>query len=175
MANQSKLPSRDTIVHSTLLNPLLTGPLLLYLQRNQSVLSRIPWPGDLTLTLPFSLPFNVRNSLTLHATPPLKSLKRLFILGLILTANRLLNRLALNYGNLRKQGVPWDFDGEGVETILITGGCSGFGREMVFLFALQTKANIIVVDVQDLPEEMKDSKSTRRLSCDCFPPPPKHT
>lgn len=163
----SKLPSGKNVVDSTLLNPILTGPLLLYLQRNPSVLQSIPWPPALTLTLPFQLPFKLSNSITLHATPPLKTLKYLFGLGLILYVNRFLNRLALNYWHLQKQGVPWDFKTEGKETILITGGCSGFGREMVILFAERTKANIVVLDVQDLPADMKDSKYFLTLSLSC--------
>jgi len=152
----SNLPSARTIVDYTLLSPIVTGALLLYTRRNPSVLQTLPWFPDLTLTLPFQLPLNLRNSITIHATPPLKTLKRLFILGLVLYVNRFLNRLALNYWHLKKQGVPWDFQSDGKETILVTGGCSGFGREMVKLFANRTKANIVVLDIQELPADMKD-------------------
>jgi len=161
MAVQStlpKFPSAQTVVDNTLLSPFITGPLLLYTRRNPSVLEKIPWFPDLTLTLPFHLPFNLSNSVTIRPSPPAKTLKVLFSLGLILYANRFLNRLALNYWHLHKQGVPWDFQTEGRETILITGGCSGFGKEMVKKFAAQTKANIVVLDIQDLPAEMKNSK-----------------
>ncbi|KAI1609274.1 short chain dehydrogenase/reductase [Exophiala viscosa] len=163
MASQSKLhiPSANTIVQNTLLSPFLTGPLLLYVQRNPSILDKIPWFPNLTLTLPFRLPFNIRNSITLRADPPLKTLKVLFGIGLALYVNRWLNRLALNYWHLTKQGEPWDFDGEGKEVIVITGGCSGFGKEMVKMLAAKTRAKIVVLDIQDLPEDMK---SIPRLS-----------
>lgn len=162
MASQtplSNLPSPKQV----LLSPFLTGPLLLYLTKiNPAIVSKIPWPPEkLTLTLPFSLPFNIPNYIPLHASPPLKVLKVLFGLGLVLSLNRFLNRLALNYGHLKKQGVPWDFQADGAETILITGGCSGFGKEMVKQFSAQTKANILVLDVQPLPDDLKNSKSKR--------------
>ena len=161
----SKLPSAQTVVDNTLLSPFITGPLLLYTRLNPSILEKIPWFPDMTLTLPFQLPFNINNSVTIRSTPPSKTLKVLFSLGLILYANHFLNRLALNYWHLQKQGVPWDFQSEGRETILITGGCSGFGKEMAKMFAAQTKANIVVLDIQDLPADLKNSKCSpiRRL------------
>ena len=75
---------------------------------------------------------------------------------MLLYANTFFNRLALNYGHLRKQGVPWDFQGDGKETILVSGGCSGFGLEMVKLFAERTKARLVVLDIQELPDDLKD-------------------
>lgn len=157
----SSLPSAHTVVQNTMLSPFVTGPLLLYVLRNPSILAKVPWFREqLTLTLPFRLPFNLRNSVTLRATPPLKTLKVLFGLGLVLYLNRFLSRLALNYWHLQKQGVAWDFDTEGKETIVVTGGCSGFGREMVKMFAAQTKARIVVLDIQELPADMKDREST---------------
>ena len=153
----SNLPSPKELM----LSPYITGSLLLYLTRiNPAALNKIPWfPPKLTLTLPFSLPLNLPNYVTLRATPLLRTLKVLFALGLITHLNRFFNRVALNYGHLKKQGVPWDFQTEGKETILITGGCSGFGKEMVKMFSEQTKAKILVLDVQPLPEDMKHSES----------------
>jgi hypothetical protein len=141
-----------------LVSPYISGPLLLYLTTiNPSALEKIPWFPDLTLTLPFSLPFNLRNHVTLRVTPLLKSLMILFALGVIVHLNRFFNRLALNYGHLKKQGVPWDFQAEGKETILITGGCSGFGKEIVKMFSQQTKSQILVLDVQKLPSDLQNS------------------
>ncbi|KAG9783479.1 hypothetical protein ABEF93_004677 [Exophiala dermatitidis] len=158
MASQSKIqfPSTKKIALNTLLSPFITGPLLLYIQRNPHILDKVPWFPDLTLALPFRLPFNLRNSITLHADPPLRALKKLFWIGLALHVNRLLNRLALNYWHLTRQGEPWDFATEGKEVIVITGGCSGFGREMVKMFAAKTRARIVVLDIQDLPADMKN-------------------
>jgi all-trans-retinol dehydrogenase (NAD+) len=148
--------SPGSILSSTLLNPIITGPLLLYLRKNPSLLARLPWPPTRTYVLPDTLtallPFS---TIRVGATEPLKLLKYLFTWGLILSTNRLLSRLALNYWHLKKQGAPWDFATEGKEVILITGGCSGFGKEMVKLFAERTKARIIVLDVNELPEELK--------------------
>ena len=153
----SNLPSPKQI----LLSPFLSGPLLLYLTKiNPDIVSKIPWPPERSIiTLPFSLPFGIPNQIPIRADPPVKALKALFGLGLILYLNRFFNRLALNYGHLKKQGTPWDFQTEGKETIIITGGCSGFGKEMVKQFATQTKAKILVLDIQELPEELKDSMS----------------
>lgn len=160
MASQSTIqfPSIKKTALNALLSPFITGPLLLYIQRNPHILDKVPWFPDLTLAPPFRLPFNLRNSITLHADPPLRALKKLFWIGLALHVNRLLNRLALNYWHLTRQGEPWDFAAEGREVIVITGGCSGFGREMVKLFAAKTRARIVVLDIQDLPADMKDSK-----------------
>jgi hypothetical protein len=161
MAVQSSLfnlSSLATIVTDSLFNPLLTGPLLLYVLRNPSVLDKLPWPPTKYYKLPYDLPFPFPSSIRVGATPPLKTLKFLFAWGLILYVNRFLNRLALNYGHLKKQGEPWDFQTEGKETVLITGGCSGFGKEMAKMFAEQTKANIIVLDVQALPDDLKNGE-----------------
>ncbi|KAK5454209.1 hypothetical protein LTS15_006209 [Exophiala xenobiotica] len=169
MAFQTKtnLPFLDTVVKHTLLSPYITGPLLLYVTKlNPSILDKIPWFPDITLALPSIFNNNNSNSnntgnnspstiTLLRAAPPLKTLKWLFGIGLVIHVNRALNRLALNYWHLKKQGPAWDFQTEGKETIIITGGCSGFGREMVKMFAAQTKSNIVVLDVQELPDDMK--------------------
>ncbi|EXJ73289.1 uncharacterized protein A1O5_03049 [Cladophialophora psammophila CBS 110553] len=160
MAVQSTLSDRFSprrIIPETVFNPLITGALLVYTRRNPSVLQALPWPpSTMTLTLPFQLPFNLPNSVNLKATPPLKTLKYLFAFGLLVHINRILSRMALNYWHVQKQGVPWDFQTAGKETILITGGCSGFGKEMVRMFAEQTKAKIIVLDIQELPDDLKN-------------------
>ncbi|KIW43279.1 uncharacterized protein PV06_04398 [Exophiala oligosperma] len=149
------LATTSTIKQS-LLSPYITGPLLLYATLYPSVLSKVPWfPAEKKLPLPFRIPFTTRDSVTLRADPPLKVLKVLFGIGVVIHLNRFLNRLALNYWHVRKQGVPWSFDVEGAETIVVTGGCSGFGKEMVQMFADQTKANIVVLDIQELPDDLK--------------------
>ncbi|KIW10923.1 hypothetical protein PV08_10222 [Exophiala spinifera] len=161
MSSQSSSHSSPlslTAVKQSLLSPLITGPLLLYASLNPTVLSKIPWPpARSTLPLPFRIPFTTTNSITLRADPPLRALRVLFGIGVVIHLNRFLNRLALNYWHVKKQGVPWSFDteGEGAETIVITGGCSGFGREMVKMFAAQTKANIVVLDIQELPDDLE--------------------
>jgi hypothetical protein len=160
MAIQSKLagpPSADTVVDHTLLAPWVTGSLLAYIHRNPGVSDRVPWFPPWTLRLPFRLPF-VGDTVTLRAHPPVKTLRVLFAAGLVLWTNRLLNKWALNHWHLGKPGVPWRFDTPGHETIVITGGCSGFGREMAQMFAAHTQADVVVLDIQDLPAELKDRK-----------------
>ncbi len=162
MANQSKptlvdrlrLPSADAVVRHTLLSPVVTGPLLLWVTKNPEILDRMPWFPTLHLKLPFRLPFGVRNSLTLKADPPLKTLRVLFVVGLVLWANRLLNRLALNHWHWQKPGRPYEWQTPGKETVVITGGCSGFGAEMVKMFLDRTKAEVVVLDRQELPAEL---------------------
>jgi all-trans-retinol dehydrogenase (NAD+) len=80
-------------------------------------------------------------------------LKYLFIFGVGSTVNQALNRLALRYWHLRRPGAPWRFgDVRKSELVVITGGCSGFGYEMVKGFA--GKARVIVLDISDLPAEL---------------------
>ncbi|OAP58631.1 hypothetical protein AYL99_07721 [Fonsecaea erecta] len=165
--------SPKTLLTETLLNPLLTGPLLVYALRNPSILHNLPWPPATIATLrvfPFQLPLGIPNSIRLKVTPPLTTLKWLVALGLVAHVNRFLSRLALNYWHVRKQGEPWAFGDEGAETILITGGCSGFGREMVKMFAARTRANIVVLDVQDLPDDLKDIQRLSYYKADLTSP-----
>ena len=160
MAIQSKLsnlPSPQKLLIDTLLNPIITGPLLLYVQRNPS---KLPWPPVKYYKLPWDLPFPFPSTIRVGVDPPFKVLKFLFAWGLILYVNRFLNGLALNYWHLRKQGVPWDFQADGRETILITGGCSGFGKEMAKMFGEQTNAKIIVLDIQELPVSLRTGESS---------------
>lgn len=163
MAVQSSLsstPSLSTLVSNTLFNPLISGPLLLYVLLNPTVLDKLPWPGVKYYKVPGDLPWPFPSSIRFGATPPLQLLKFLVTWGLILKVNQFFSRLALNYGHLKRQGVPWDFQTEGKETIMITGGCSGFGKEMAKLFGANTKARIVVLDVQPLPDDLKGGKSS---------------
>lgn len=95
-------------------------------------------------------------------------LKALFAVGVLSRINLALNQLALNNYQLELPGigrvlgssrgakrVPWKWDGK-TELIVITGGCSGFGYEMVKGFA--GKAKIVVIDVSDLPKELERCK-----------------
>lgn len=86
-------------------------------------------------------------------------LRILFVLGVQSTLSQLLNRLAHNYWYLRRPGAPWRFgDAQKSELIVITGGCSGFGYEMVKEFA--GKARIIVLDISDMPADLAGCEST---------------
>lgn len=85
-------------------------------------------------------------------------LKVLFALGVVKRANQALNKLAMNAWYLpgMKPMARWRWDGTS-EVVVITGGCSGFGYEMVKGFA--GKARIVVIDVSDLPAELEKCES----------------
>ena len=83
----------------------------------------------------------------------IRTLKYLLAIGIVTRVNRALNRLALNYWYLRRPGAPWRFgDPQKSELVVITGGCSGFGYEMVKGFS--GKARVIVLDILPMPEEL---------------------
>lgn len=144
-------PSFRALVDHTILSPVLTGTLLLLLFIQQH-----HWPS-FKLQPHWSDRLSSWHPSKLRAATVSKTLKVLFALGLVMHVNRFLNRLALNHWHLRKQGAPWEFQTEGNETIVVTGGCSGFGKAMIEMFAARTKANLVVLDIQELPVEMKDS------------------
>lgn len=145
--------------------PLITGPLLYVLTRG---------PGNIRqrlLDLPPVKSLLARNGSERLATA-IKVLKALFVVGVIDRFNRALNSLALNGWKLpgTEGRARWVWDGK-TEVVVITGGCSGFGYEMVKGFA--GKAKVIVLDIQDLPAELEkrefrtftfDGKGCR-LSC----------
>jgi all-trans-retinol dehydrogenase (NAD+) len=87
----------------------------------------------------------------------IKSLKFLLAIGVVRKTNQALNRLALNGWQLiGKPGTAFKWDRQ-TELVIVTGGCSGFGYEMVKGFSKH--ARVIVLDVSPLPEELK-----RRMS-----------
>lgn len=133
-----------------LLNPLVTGPLLYILTRG---------------------PENVRNTLLrgarIDAIAPyisspdgdvvktlIKVTKWMLAIGVVSKLNQFMTRLALNQWSLSPKGQRFDFK-NGREIICITGGSSGFGAIMVKDFSEKTNATIVVIDVQDLPADLK--------------------
>jgi len=108
---------------------------------------------NLIANIPYS------STVTSHATPArlarlVSVLKVLFALGVVGRLNKLLNSLALNYWypfNIGRPRSQWVWDGR-TELVVITGGCSGFGYEMVKGFA--GKARVVVLDISDLPTEL---------------------
>jgi len=133
--------------------PLITGPLLWALTRG---------PADLRERLLSPLRNNTPSRLKSHlgATSDVRVakivtlLKVLFALGVVKRANQALNKLAMNAWYLpgMKPMARWRWDGTS-EVVVITGGCSGFGYEMVKEFA--GKASVVVIDVSDLPAELE--------------------
>ncbi|KAK5321052.1 hypothetical protein LTR70_004297 [Exophiala xenobiotica] len=144
--------------------PLITGPLLWALTRG---------PPDLRERLLSPLRNNTPSRLKNHlgATSDVRvakivtALKVLFALGAVKRVNQALNKLALNAWYLpgMKPMARWRWDGKS-EVVVITGGCSGFGYEMVKEFA--GKAKVVVVDISDLPAELEKLPEVYYYKCD---------
>lgn len=83
----------------------------------------------------------------------IKSLKYLLAIGVVRRSNQALNRLALNHWGLLKPGAPFEFGPRKTELVLITGGCSGFGYEMVKGFS--KVARVVIFDVIPPPAEFE--------------------
>ncbi|EXJ86489.1 hypothetical protein A1O3_03440 [Capronia epimyces CBS 606.96] len=84
----------------------------------------------------------------------IKSLKVLLAIGVARRLHQALTRLALNHWHLKKPGTPFRFgDTQKSELVLITGGCSGFGYEMVKGFSRH--ARVVILDILPVPEELK--------------------
>jgi all-trans-retinol dehydrogenase (NAD+) len=125
--------------------PLVTGALLYLLTRA---------PADIRERVLGPLRGNVlsRNADARIATA-VRVLRVLLGIGIAGQISRLMDRLARNYWHLRAPGTPWQFgDAEKSELVVITGGCSGFGYEMVKGFA--GKARVLCLDISDMPEEL---------------------
>jgi len=83
----------------------------------------------------------------------IKSLKFLLAIGVVRRTNQALNKLALNGWHVfKKPGAPFHWDRRS-ELVVVTGGCSGFGYEMVKGFARH--ARVVVLDISDLPGELE--------------------
>ena len=132
-------------------NPVLTGALLWLLTRA---------PADVQARA--LGPLRRRGLTNDHIAKLSRLLKYLLVIGVGSTLNEVLNRLALNYWHVRRPGAPWRFgDTTKSELVVITGGCSGFGYEMVKGFA--NKARVIVLDVADAPAELEKSKAVNPM------------
>jgi all-trans-retinol dehydrogenase (NAD+) len=92
----------------------------------------------------------------------IKSLKYLLAIGVAKRVNQSLNRLALNHWNFfGKPGAPFNWSAVNKsELVVVTGGCSGFGYEMVKGFSKHAK--VVILDISPLPEEFKRSKSLHK-------------
>lgn len=125
--------------------PLITGPLLY-------VLTRGPVHIRERLLQPFRKNLLAKNGASRIGTT-IAILKVYFIVGVFRRINQALNRIALNGWALRRQGEPFVFGPTKQELVVITGGSSGFGYEMVKAFS--KVARVIVFDVNDLPPELE--------------------
>jgi all-trans-retinol dehydrogenase (NAD+) len=123
-----------------LLEPVATGALLYLLTRNPS-----------NVREQFSATTGINEStLRILITP----LMWLFSLGLLRRFHNAMNTLAFNNWQFRPRGAPWKFGDEKLsELVLITGGCSGFGRLMAK--DISKHARVVILDIQEPPEDLK--------------------
>ncbi|KIV82193.1 hypothetical protein PV11_04320 [Exophiala sideris] len=123
--------------------PILTGSLLLALTRAPE-----KYRGPLLRFL------NSKGVSNAHIALLIKSLKYLLAIGVLRKLNTALNLLALNRWHFSKPGTPFDFYATSKpELIVVTGGCSGFGYEMVKGFSKH--ARVIILDISPVPAELE--------------------
>jgi len=144
--------------------PFITGPLLWALTRG---------PLDLRERLLSPVRSNTPDRLKNYLGPTsdvrlakiISVLKILFALGAAKRVNNALNALAMNGWYLpgMKPMAKWRWDGK-TEVVVITGGCSGFGYEMVKGFA--GKAKVVVIDISELPSELEKLPEVYYYKCD---------
>ena len=131
--------------------PFLTAPLLYILTRGPEHLRQ-------RVLAPFRTNLLAKNG-TERLIKAITVLKVLVAVGLWKRTDQALTSLALNSWYLpgTKPMARWVWDGR-TETVVITGGCSGFGYEMVKGFA--GKARVVVLDITELPQELARCKSS---------------
>jgi all-trans-retinol dehydrogenase (NAD+) len=132
------------IVKKSATEPLLTGALLYLLTKGPAHIRE-------RLLRPFQNNFLSRNGPSRIAYL-ITILKILTGLGVLKRANKLLNSLAWNRWALKRPGSAFQFGPGKEELVVITGGSSGFGYEMVKAFS--QIARVIVLDVQAFPDEL---------------------
>ena len=159
------------IVKRSATEPLLTGALLYLLTKGPAhIRERILRPFQSNL-----LSKNGPARLTFFVA----ILKLLTSLNVLKQANKLLNSLAWNKWALKRPGAAFQFGPGKEELVVITGGSSGFGYEMVKAFS--QIARVVVLDVQAFPEELSQRtyhnsclEKTRRCKSDNFAVPDVH-
>lgn len=133
---------------AVVLNPIVTGGLLVFLERApehtvQDLLQRASLPVDFDLTY-------VKIALA-----------ALLAAGLARRANEKLSSMASN--SWRLGGAPgWDWPHE---VAVVTGGCSGIGLAIVQKL-LQKRIKVAVFDIQPLPKELQRNSNVRYYKCD---------
>lgn len=154
-----------TVVANAALSPTLTGLVLLLLIRG---------PRDVRARLVRALGADAEPR---RLERVVGLLKVLFAVGVVRVANAVLNQWALRqwrWRRVERDGVgSWDFDGKkGVgEVVVVTGGCSGIGKEVVKGLAERggVGVKVVVVDVAELPGEFEGRKSFSSVSSSrCF-------
>lgn len=132
-------------VRYTAKEPILTGALLYLLTR-----------GPLHIRERMLRPFQTNLLGTNGASRLAKFITVLKVLTAVGVAKRVsnaLNRLALNNWTLGRPGAHFKFGPGKEEIVVITGGSSGFGYEMVKGFS--NKARVVVLDILPFPKELE--------------------
>ncbi|KAF1809544.1 NAD(P)-binding protein [Eremomyces bilateralis CBS 781.70] len=137
--------------------PLLTGALLYALTRGpDNVRAR--------LLAPFQNNVFAKNGAARLAAF-ITVLKILTGVNVLKRVNRVLNSLAWNNWSLgRRPGAAFKFGPNKEELVIITGGSSGFGYEMVKAFS--KLARVVVLDIQDFPLELASLPDVHFYKCD---------
>jgi NAD(P)-dependent dehydrogenase (short-subunit alcohol dehydrogenase family) len=140
--------------------PLLTGSLLYLLTRGPPhIRAKLLAPFQSTLPVFTNTPKGVARLATL-----ITILKVLTTAGVLRRINAGLNRLAWNNWSLSRNGADWQFGPSKKELVLITGGSSGFGYEMVKSFSKH--ARVVAIDVSPFPAELDALHSVSYYQCD---------
>ncbi|KAF3048118.1 hypothetical protein E8E12_010517 [Didymella heteroderae] len=140
--------------------PLLTGSLLYLLTRGPPhIRAKLLAPFQSTLPVFTNTPKGVARLATL-----ITILKVLTTAGVLRRINAGLNRLAWNNWSLSRNGADWQFGPSKKELVLITGGSSGFGYEMVKSFSKH--ARVVAVDISPFPAELDALHGVVFYQCD---------
>lgn len=143
-------------VKSVATEPVFAGGLLYLLTRG-------PLQVRERILQPFQSNLLSNNSVTRLAAF-ITVLKVLTAAGVLKHINRALNALALNNWSFKRPGAPFKFGPEKEELVVITGGSSGFGYEMVKGFCKH--ARVVALDVSPFPPELESCKSRRVVATD---------
>ncbi|KAF2036262.1 NAD(P)-binding protein [Setomelanomma holmii] len=143
--------------NSALHEPLVTGALLY-------ILTRGPLHIRERLLRPFQTNLLAKNGAARIATL-ITILKVLTAVGVVRRINGALNSLAWNNWRLfGRPGAPFKFGPRKEELIIITGGSSGFGYEMVKSFSRH--ARVVVLDRAEFPQELARLSGVHFYKCD---------
>jgi all-trans-retinol dehydrogenase (NAD+) len=146
--------SVTSTIKGTTHEPILTG-VLLY------ILTRGPIHVRERLLRPFQTNLLAKNG-SARLASFITILKILTSMGVVRRINAALNSLAWNNWRLfGRPGAPFKFGPEKEELVVITGGSSGFGYEMVKGFSIY--ARVVVLDISSFPPELARRKYMSHL------------
>ncbi|KAF2471295.1 dehydrogenase/reductase SDR family member 8 precursor [Lindgomyces ingoldianus] len=137
-------------VNNIALNPILAAPLLFILTKGPPQFQEHLFKRVAALRDPEKLAKIV------------KGLKWLLALGLVGSANKQLNKIALNAWRLRGQKKKWDWN---KEIAVVTGGCSGIGL-LVVKGLVRKNVKVAVLDIQQLPVALQGYANIKFFACD---------